>query len=227
MAKDVEFEEVDGPLIEDEDQPIYGGENWEEHVMGLFRNEEVYEDKNGGRFPSLNGLRRVALSLFGAPIKSGPVLVQSNLPHSSYCVYSVVWNDMEFSAAADAHQDNIGGNYGIYPTTIAESRAEARAYRKALLLSTASAEEIKGNEESSFNSVLTVNSENVIDENGPISEQQKTIIKSKCKKLKINLDKFLNENSISELDSMTKSDAIALVKKISDYQTEGIPESIK
>lgn len=216
-----EIEPVNGVSI-----PEYGSEGWEEYVMSQFTEKELYIDEKQNRYPKLNGMRRVSLFTLGKPIKSGPVSVVSNLSDASYCIYELVFeNGQTFGAAGDGFPNNISGSYSIYPTPIAESRAEARAYRKALLLSTVSAEEIKGNE-NAFNTVLQTVKE--YDSEGDISPQQISIIETKCKKMRIDKTKFLESENVSpDFKGAKKSDGTKLSKKISEFQQTKIPEELK
>ena len=208
-----------------ENIPDYGSEKWEEFVMRQFLPNELYE----GSYPTLNGMRRVALLMLGDIVLSGPSMVISNLPNSSYCIYELEFdNGRTFKAAADAHQENIQGSYSIYTTAIAESRAEARAYRKALLISTVSAEEVKGNEKA-FHSVIESKLDNKVseyDETGKASSQQLALIKTKCSQQKVDMDKFL-ESEGKNTESLTKSEAIELMKKLSSFEKSGVPKEIK
>ena len=210
----------------EEDVPEYGSEGWEDYVMSQFNENELYVDEAQKKYPTLNGMRRVSLSTLGRPIKSGPVSVVSNLSDASYCIYELVFESGHtFSAAADGFPSNIAGSYSIYPTAMAESRAEARAYRKALLLSTAAAEEVRGNEKV-FSTVLQTVKE--YDSEGDISSQQISIIETKCKSMKIDKAKFLQSENVSvDFKGAKKSDGINLSKKISEFQQKGIPEELK
>ena len=211
---------------EEKEIPEYGDEKWEKFVMDSFLQDELYIDDKGNGYPTLNGMRRITLLILGNVVRSGPVHVVSNPPVSSYCIYEIELDDgTVYGATADACIDNISGNYSIYPTAIAESRAEARAYRKALLLRTASAEEIKGNEKA-FNTVLESVKE--YDTEGDISAQQISIIQTKCKKLKIDQNKFLESESVeSDFKNAKRSDGVKLSKKISEFQQSGIPTELQ
>jgi len=226
MSNEFKFE--DEKEVNDTSDPVpeYGSNEWEEYVMSQFTEKELYVDEKENKYPTLNGMRRVALSVLGSLYKSGPISVVSNLPDSSYCVYELVFENSKcYSAAADAHIQNVAGPYSIYPTAIAESRAEARAYRKALLLTTASAEEIKGNEKA-FNTVLQTVKE--YDSEGDISSQQISIIETKCKKMKIDKAKFLQSENVSvDFKGAKRADGINLSKKISEFQQKGIPQELK
>jgi hypothetical protein len=223
MKEEFEFVEESKTELE---IPIYGSEEWENYVMSLFTEDELYIDDKKNGYPTLNGMRRISLLVLGDIVKSAPTLVVSNPPVSCYCIYEIQFdNGKIFGAAADASTDNISGAYSVYPTAIAESRAEARAYRKALLLKTASAEEIKGNEKA-FNTVLQSVKE--YDSEGDISSQQISIIETKCKKLKINKNKFLESENVNlDFKGAKRSDGINLSKKISEFQQKGIPEELK
>jgi len=214
MADEFEFDENDKSEEDTKENPYYGSADWEKFVMDKFLPDELYNGKN----PTLNGMRRVSIQVLGKPIKSAPIQVHANLPVSAYCLYQIEFeNGMTFGAAADGHVENIGGQYSIYPTAIAESRAEARTYRKALLLSTASAEEIKGNEKI-FDSVLDTVKEFSTED--PISDQVKSIIEAKCKQLKVNLEKFYTSEGV-DFKKATKSDGIKLSKKLTEMQQSG------
>jgi hypothetical protein len=222
MSKEFEFEKEEVS----EDIPEYGSENWEEYVMSQFTEKELYIDEKENKYPTLNGMRRVSLFTLGRPIKSGPVSVVSNLSDASYCIYELVFeNGQTFSAAADGFPNNIAGSYSIYPTAMAESRAEARAYRKALLLSTAAAEEVRGNEKV-FNTVLETVKDYDLGED--ISSQQISIIETKCKSMKIDKAKFLQSENVSvDYKGAKRSDGIKLSKRISEFQQKGIPNELK
>lgn len=204
----------------------YGSENWEDYVMSQFNENELYIDEKGNKYPTLNGMRRVSLFVLGNIIRSGPTKVFSNFVDASYCVYELLFdNGRSYSASADGFPSNIAGSYSIYPTAMAESRAEARAYRKALLLSTAAAEEVRGNEKV-FSTVLQTVKE--YDSEGDISSQQISIIETKCKSMKIDKAKFLQSENVSvDFKGAKKSDGINLSKKISEFQQKGIPEELK
>jgi hypothetical protein len=78
--------------------------------------------------------------------ESGPILLQ-HVPQGAFgvfqCIYEVKFNDgTTWRAAADCNKNSVEGKFGNYPTAVAESRAEARALRKALGISMLAAEEI-------------------------------------------------------------------------------------
>lgn len=199
------------------DIPNYGDENWEEYVLSNFTEEELYE----GKFPTLNGLRRVAIKVFGHCIESYPIDLKWN-GDSALCLYRLVFfskdlkTNVVYGAAADATQNNMNGAYCVYPSAIAENRAEARAYRKMLLLKVVTADEIKDANEK-YKSVLEETSvSGEYDESAPMSSQQENLIKIKCSQLNINYDDF-----VADLGPViTRQNAVELINKLNKVGKE-------
>lgn len=191
--------------------------DWSEYVMGFFSEDEVME-KDGNRYPTLKGLRRVFCMIYGNPVFSGIINYSAptdeNSPGRAYANYELVTRDgTTYRGAAEAYPGNINGGYHVYPLAIAENRAEARTYRKALMLNVVTAEEI-GNESSHFTSVLSSSGE--FNEEEPISDSQMVVIKNKCKELNVDENKFLEfvkkELGVSKL---SKKVGLAAIKQIS------------
>ena len=146
-ALETVLEEDDTKLVPTTNPPVYGDINWEKYVLEQFEFDELYDDK----YPTLNGLRRVAINVLGTIVSSKIVQMSRNWEDSAsaYCIYELVFNtpygQQTFHGAADACPSNMSEEHGysIYSVAIAENRAEARAYRKALLLKVVSSEEMK------------------------------------------------------------------------------------
>lgn len=215
----VDFTNMEGYIKENYEEEVSitpGDPGWSDYVMGLFVDDEIME-KDNNRYPTLKGLRRVFLSIYGPPTFSGIVDFKAptdeNSPGRAYANYEIVAGGSTYRGAAEAYPGNINGGYHVYPLAIAENRAEARAYRKALMLNVVTAEEI-GNESSHFTSVLSSSGE--FNEGESISDSQMTVIKNKCKELNIDLDRFL-EVMKSELGAtkLTRKVGLAAIKKIS------------
>jgi hypothetical protein len=105
--------------------------NWEQEL----NDDEIIENSDGRRIVLLRGLQR--LSRLAGIIQSYP----KSLSHVAgpdgkgviQCIYMTAWDDNTiFGATADANRLNLNPDFVGYPTTIAESRAEGRALRKAL-----------------------------------------------------------------------------------------------
>lgn len=207
---------------------------WSDYVISLFREDEMMV-KNENKYPTLKGLRRVFYNIFGPPSFSGVVDYSSPTTESSpgraHANYELVFYDcgreMRYRGAADAYPGNIAGGYQVYPLAIAENRAEARAYRKALMLNIVTAEEM-GNEESHFVSVLSSTGE--FNESEPMNDNQMLVVKNKSKELNIDLDKFLEfmKKDLS-VDKLSKKEGLECVKRISMYSNNPsiIPGELK
>lgn len=225
-----------GELIEStlEESIDRGSPDWPNYIMGLFTDEEVME-KDDKRYPTLKGLRRVFYHVFGPPLFSGIVDYSSptsegscGRAHANYELRFVyMGGEYCYRGAADAYPGNIAGGYQVYPLAIAENRAEARAYRKALMLNIVTAEEI-GNENTEFTSVLSSTGE--FNESEPLSENQMMVIKNKCKELSIDVDKFLSFMKVElNVQSLSKKEGLESVKRISSYSNNPsiIPGELK
>jgi len=108
---------------------------------------------------------------------------------------------------------------------MAETRAEARALRKALGLNNPAAEEFKDDK-----SVGVFESSDV---ETLITEIQTKLINTKCNQLGIDVDKFQKKHFPNkELAQLTRTEASTLAAQINKYQTnteesENIPDEIR
>lgn len=220
----------------EDNTPEMHSEEWSDYVMTLFGDEEVME-KDGNRYPTLKGLRRVGLNILGSPVFSGIIHYGSpesdQSPGRAHANYELRFynylsqREVIYRGAADAYSGNVKGGYDVYPLAIAENRAEARAYRKALMLNIVTAEEI-GNESSEFTSVLSSGGE--YNEKGEMTGEQKSAIQNKLKKLNVDLESFLNfMKKELNVDTLSKKDGTECVKRVSHYSNNPneIPEEIK
>jgi hypothetical protein len=106
---------------------------------------DTIQDRDSGKTcVLLRALQR--LSQEAGIIESGPVILQ-HVPQGDYgvfqCIYEAKFSDgTTWRAAADCNRKSVDGKFANYPTAIAESRAEARALKKALGITMLAAEEI-------------------------------------------------------------------------------------
>ncbi len=231
----LELESLTKSLLETEEQlaeleseeeltePEYGDPGWQEYVLSFFHENELYDNK----YPTLNGMRRVSQKLLGDLEYSGIVSLNASMPDDNngraYCTYELVFSDFlgkgrrVFRASADAHQYNMNDTYCIYPVAIAENRSEVRAYRKALMLSVVGAEEMKDNNVTHFESILSNTGSNE-----KMTSMQELIIKTRSEPLNIDTSKILK-------DGMSKQEAANLIQLLNTYQsdTNKIPQEIK
>jgi hypothetical protein len=141
IESEIDFEEAK----EVPEGPRPGDPEWQSYVLSQFLDTELFKGA-----PRVGGLRRVCEKVMG-PIVGGKVVVfQSPCPANDYT--AVVGYEIEvscfgeytrvFSSAADSSKQNTDALFRQYPTAIAETRAEARALRKALKIDVVSAEEL-------------------------------------------------------------------------------------
>ncbi len=138
---------------------------WSDYVLGLFEDNEVvikYKDNKTkddeiGRYPKVNGLRRLARKLIGEILVNRPVALSLNynLGESTVaCAYSCLvmfdlgngktkeYTDVgEVLFAPNCKISNNTEQFSKFPSAVAATRAEARALRKALGLNTIAYEE--------------------------------------------------------------------------------------
>jgi hypothetical protein len=226
--------------------PSYDSPEWESYVMAKFQANELAE----GKHPKLPGLRRVANLLLGDVVFSSPTKVDTVLlpdaPGRCSVVYTIriMWkfgmhlpyNDIrEFSALGGSWHGNTDDMFAVFPEAIAEARAEARAYRKALQLSVVGADELTRKDTAEI--TRSVVEKAVI----PSTEQPKKItnnqinsIKNISARLGIDVTKFINMGSkkYDVIEDVSYEVATKMISQLSRYQSNGedfqeIPASIK
>jgi hypothetical protein len=180
---------------------------WQNYVLSQFSPDELYQ----GKHPNVNGLRRVVELVIG-PIISGRVNTKDVTYHDSYgggfrvtAEYEITimskTGEVVFSSVADAGPDNTDKIYRRYPAAMAETRAEARALRKALKIQVAASEELSKVAE---------------EDDEPASSVQVSTIKSILYKLKINQEKFEEEHG--PLAYLKKREAHAIIQQLNSMQ---------
>lgn len=100
--------------------------------------EDIKNDE-GKEFVYLRGLEKLAKA---RGIVSATCKRLERLDKMAICTYSYKFADgAEYDGSADASADNCDGNFKLYLTAMAESRAKARALRTAFSISMCSVEE--------------------------------------------------------------------------------------
>lgn len=218
-------------------EPSYTSPEWSDYVLSVFASDETDTDGH----PYLTGLRRVTEKLLGNVLNSYVETIQQ-LGNGILCKYTIEieWCKDEvglvdeigrthypvrkFTAVADAHSGNVDdGIFQNYFTTVAESRAEARAYRKALQLKVVAKDEIcKKNQDE-------LNSKNKSYDSNKMTLPQKTMIQAKCLQFDIDVEKFAQQSFSESFEKLSKKQALDMIKQFDAYQKEPktIPEEIK
>lgn len=132
------------------------------------------------------------------------------------CVQRISYGDV-----ADVWHGNVDDQFVAFAVAVAATRAEARALRKALKLKTLAAEEltkkvVKASEEGGED-IISVNQINFID--------------NLCKKLNIDVVKFLNagKKTYGSVNQVLRSTASKMIQELNKLQNDlgSIPEEIK
>jgi hypothetical protein len=212
-----------------EKEPKITDKNWVDFVLSHFDDDEMVEG-----CPTVDGLRRVAELLLG-PILEGRahVVEAANLLNNggrATAEYTVTFawtrdalgkdDRRTFTDAADVSDANCDPAYARFAAAMAATRAEGRAYRKALKLKRVVAvEEITS---------VPVNHET---NEGFIDRSQRTFIEVLCKRNDINVLAFVNsgKRQYAEITEVEHRTAQLMVKTLSDYQRNAkpIPAAIK
>lgn len=215
--------------------PSYLSPEWHDHVMTFFSPNELMDGN-----PTTAGLRRVAELLLGEIVSSKPIEtfpVKENGPGRATVVYEVQFDwklvpgDIStgptgkirtYADVADVWHGNTDLLFCSYAPATASTRAEGRALRKALKLRGVAAEEICKLD------VAKIMAEETVEK---ISNEQISFIDSKCKKLDINVDAFINsgEKQYRSIYDVTRDTAAKMIKKLTELTNDKtkIDESIK
>lgn len=210
---------------QEESKPDYLSPDWHDYVMTLFTEKELIDGN-----PNVAGLRRIAETLIGEIISSKPidvVPVSGEEMGRSTVTYSVVFltkNGItkEFADVADCWEGNTDDLFLVHSPATASTRAEARALRKALKIRGIAAEEVCKKDPSK---IVAQTSED------RINQDQIKVINLQCKKLDIEVMKFVNSGSknYKSIYEVQKSTAIKMINDLNIYYNnqDSIPDHIK
>jgi hypothetical protein len=184
--------------------PSYTSAEWEDYAMSKFLPAELQD----GKYPKLNGLRRVGELLLGDVLSSMPV--ESHLSPTSdgngraAIIYEIklLWKlgipahigigehlpVKVFRAIGGAHPGNTHQTFSIFPEPIAENRAEARAWRKALRLSVVAYDELPPSEKMADKVEVSQSTEFTSE---LITNNQINVIKQLCTRNNLNVEDFI------------------------------------
>lgn len=190
-------------------------------IMDMFEPDEMFE-----KYPTLPGLRRVASNIIGDIVSSTSEIHQVPSVENGYRAtikHRLVFNcrnkQIIYDGCADAGKDNTGGVFSKVLVAMAETRAEARAYRRALNVKTPAFEEMDYENENNNQVELAASS-------------QISVINIQCERLGININKFLAKHKgidFEGLKNITAVEALELIQILKQYRNNEIeiPEEIK
>lgn len=208
--------------------PMSTDPEWNDYVMSKFVEDELVDGH-----PRIHGLRRVAQLLLGDIIESEPVdhqFINDGKFGRTIVKYRVKFEDNTvFSAVADAHTHNTDDKFTVFVTTVAETRAENRALRKALGLNTVSDEELTTKDTAMI--VQAVEGFSTAVDSDKINDRQKQSIETLCKRLSIDTYRFINSGSgqYGTMEDVPYDTAQLMLKRLNDFQSgaDTIPDSLK
>jgi len=224
-------------------RPRYVDPEWHDFVMSQFVPEEL--DNHGN--PKVDGLRRVAEGLLGEIVESRPVQSSSSADLAAVNWLLVInWacdnpyvdiqsnvplQTKSFGAFADACSQNCKSPYSKFLASMADTRSEAKALRRALRLRCIASEEAELGEVNTFEEKT---SDGSYKGDALINEQQRMMIMVISERLKIDQNKLVTSLFPEKsLDKLTKENAATVITTLNRYQTsvkkgsQDIPEEIK
>ena len=216
------------PVEDDEAGETFTDEEQEFFDDGHLNQEKLLEqltdkEKVEGH-PTVNGLRRLVSDYVGwigsntSRVVQCPSVDNNNRATVEVEVEIHFRNGMTTTVGgcADVFPGNTPSPFNLHPVATAESRAEGRAYRKALNLNITTAEEM-----GAFTEAVSFEE---------IQPAHIKMIHNMCRKCEIDLTKFLVKHNLDE-ETLTKSsreDGKNMCQQLSDYQSlDEIPEDIK
>lgn len=226
-------------LVEEEDEqdeqdeqleqtpPIPSDPEWTSFVIGHLTKQELVND-----YPRVDGLRRISNIFLGECTYFSTRVVQAPDPvneHRATVVCHMGFSGSEYfrektiSGASDVYSGNVDAEFKKHPVATAESRAEARALRRALQIQTVSAEEMPTNIKEDDPGDVGDNTK------GKITNTQLDFYGVMGKRLDIDIKTFINQElgDIVLID-ITHEQSLELQKKLSEYQQDidNIPKTL-
>lgn len=213
-------------LAIEETIPLPTSPEWNDYVLSQFLDEEKF---NGS--PTVDGLRRVAILLVGEILENRTEVLQvptKDNDNRATVKCTIRFNRVDlngvslqtsFDGVADVCWQNCDKPFYKYPTSIAETRAEGRALKKALgLRKIVAAEELS-------NVAMQDNKEEA-DTIEKITDNQINFIEILCRNdargLNIDVQKFVAKNytGVYNIRELTHSQSLSLQKILSEFQQD-------
>lgn len=195
--------------------PAKTSPEWNEYVMGFFTEEELIDGK-----PLVAGLRRIAELLIGEIVSSRPINIYfQDDPRSPIgkvtVMYEVQFQTKDkvkiYADVADVWAGNTDDMFAVHAPATASTKAEARALRKALQIRTVAAEELTTKDVHKYLSETEPTQDST-----RIDKNQITLIDTQCKKMDIDVIKFINsgEDVYESIYSVPKDKAVKMIKAL-------------
>lgn len=206
-------------------KPEYLSPEWNDYAMGMFQPNELIDGN-----PNVAGLRRVAELLIGTIISSKPIQVFPVLSEGigrATVVYEVVFEQPDgktktYGDTAEVWAGNTDDLFCVHAAATASTKAEARSLRKALKIRAVAAEELCKKDVSKYVAE---------EDNNRVAKDQINFIGMKCKRLDIDVMKFVNSGTkqYRSIYEVTRDTAAKMIKRINEFSSDEtlIEEEIK
>lgn len=209
---------------EQENIPTPNDLEWSDYVLSFLDKSEKYKDR-----PTVDGLRRIGTYFLGDYVTFDTQIVQTPDEHNgdratAVCTIQTAGSSFfapkTIAGSADCYSGNTMKPYYKHPVSMAETRAEGRALRRALQLKTIVAEETFDEMEEYPNT-----------DDKLINDEQLNFLSMMGKKLDINILKFLKLHiqDFTIVQKIEYNTASGLFQVLNEYQrqVQPIPEEIK
>ena len=193
----------------------------EKDYMGELTKDEKYENDSGKTYPYLKGLKRIAHGHRGGikEIRSIPIKVPSvnstgtkgEVPDCiAACTVSYYFKDgTVFEGSADASYKAHKAPFNKHLLATAESKAEARAIRRAFNISQVAKEEMGGEDEDDNR------------DNEPINDTQIEGIRRIAKRKRLGQKEVLalvKRDDLEDIKQLTQAEAIKALKAVNSHK---------
>jgi hypothetical protein len=205
--------------------PVKGHPDWNDYVLTQLKQEELMDGN-----PTTDGLRRLVELLLGPIVESDSDVYQCPNKDNSYT--AVVKHTIEvkfrsddssrrFSGVADVNHRNTDAPFSAFAVATADTRAEGRALKRALGIKKVTAEE----------TAQTVIDDPTVEEDTRIKDVQIKSLATVCKRLNVNVQKYVNSGSreYNSIKNVQYKTALEMIKKLNQYQQNmnAIPDDVK
>lgn len=198
---------------------------WTDYVLKHFEDTEMVAG-----LPTADGLRRVAELLLGEVISSRPTSSYTFIDGNGKPVACVAWECSfktkdgtikTFGDTADVTSTNVeDAKFARFATAMAGTRAKGRAFKEALAIKVVSFEEMPTYQEAKE-----------LADKKRISDSQMSGLNVVCKRININVEKYVNCGTVKykSIKDVPYDIALKMMKQIDVYQRDvaKIPDVIK
>jgi len=229
VLDNVEVDIEEPPTTNDIGKPSIRSPEWNQYVLEQFEDHELVDNL----YPNVDGLRRIVEVLIGEVVISRTTILQVPEPSNEGRATATVevmlvdefGNQKIFCGSADCYPGNTK-KYSEHTVAMAETRAEARALRRALRLKNPAAEELDGKLEAKDNDISLEEKIQEVQLNGL------DVMAKRCNvSIKAVMESFYTDEKITSktVKGLTRGDGVVLINYVSGHQgnKDGVPEDFQ